>query len=230
MPAPCVYANIATRDGSIPHEVGLAAQAAVAHANRAGLRTVLALSKDPYTVAACRNRAVATFAAAKQFTHLLMIDDDVILPPDTVPRLVSLAEERNAAIALGCYPTLRIPLSGAPFLYVAAMPLGKSGDAGWPRTWFPGHMECEGGGTGCMLIRRDVFEALGFPWFVWTEHYDDQAAIVRATTDDMDFCARARLAGFRVWADGDVRCGHLKPTNLAMFVPSEAGNQPSRVA
>jgi GT2 family glycosyltransferase len=216
---PHVYANIATRDGRISDEVLVATQTAVGHANRAGLRATMARSRDPYSVAACRNRAVATFTAAEQFTHLLMIDDDVSLPPDAIPRLLALSERRGAGVALGCYPTVRIPLAGTPFLYVAVMPADKSGDAGWPRAWFDGDVECAGGGTGCMLVRRDVFAALGFPWFRWLEHYDDRAAVVRATTDDMDFCARARLAGFPVWADGGVRCGHAKAVDLAMFVP-----------
>jgi GT2 family glycosyltransferase len=217
-----VYANICTRDGLVSDEVLVRVQAAVRAANRAGVPAVMARSKDPYSVAACRNRGVATFRADPRFTHFLSIDDDVMLPEDAVGQLCRTAERTGAAVVLGGYPTVRVPLSGDPFLYVTLMPLGKSGDAGWLRTWPTADVECEGGGTGCMLVRRDVFEALGFPWFRWTELYDEERAIVRAATDDMDFCARARLAGFRVWA-APVRCGHRKAVDLSMFVGTLPG-------
>lgn len=60
------------------------------------------------------------------------------------------------------------------------------------------------GGAG-MLIRRGVLEAIGYPWF---ENSDGLT-----TDEDMQFCRRAREAGFTIWVDVDTAIGHLGIVN-----------------
>jgi hypothetical protein len=91
-------------------------------------------------------------------------------------------------------------------------------DDKWLLRWFDGPLEVDGAGTGCMLIRRDVFEALGHPWFRWPEWIDEEKGTLERMSDDIDFCNRARDKGFKVVAHGNVRCGHIKQCDVANFV------------
>lgn len=55
-------------------------------------------------------------------------------------------------------------------------------------------------GTGCMLIKRDVLEAIGYPWFKCHE--------MSGGGEDFFFCDRAKEAGFEVWGDFSVQAHH----------------------
>lgn len=66
----------------------------------------------------------------------------------------------------------------------------------------PEPVEVKTVGFGCMLIRREVFEEIPFPWFETMyrgegEHY---------MSEDEFFCLRARAHGFRIMIDGPVSC------------------------
>ena len=51
-----------------------------------------------------------------------------------------------------------------------------------------------------MLVRRHVLDALGDPWFRTTDGM---------VNEDMDFCARVREAGFKVYIDPAISIGHI---------------------
>lgn len=55
-------------------------------------------------------------------------------------------------------------------------------------------------GTGCMLIKREVLEAVGHPWFKCHE--------MTAGGEDFYFCERAKQEGFEVWGDFSVQAHH----------------------
>ncbi len=57
-------------------------------------------------------------------------------------------------------------------------------------------------GTGCLLVRREVFTTLPSPWFRCGQLSPDLLA------EDTDFCLRAAEAGFPVYLDPTVLVGH----------------------
>lgn len=77
----------------------------------------------------------------------------------------------------------------------------------------PRLMEIARGGTGCILIARRVLEHPDMcPPFIdrmneWGE---------RRTGHDLDFCDRARAAGFRIWAALHCPCSHYKEVDLLL--------------
>lgn len=67
-------------------------------------------------------------------------------------------------------------------------------------------IECDAVGCGCLLVHRSVFEAIKPPYFVLNSGG-------RASGEDFSFCRKAKRAGFRIYADPGVLCGH-KPKQL----------------
>ena len=66
--------------------------------------------------------------------------------------------------------------------------------------------------TGCMLIKRRVFEALPYPWFehryVWAKNWRSGEKD-EVYGEDYEFCRKARQAGFEIWADSTLDISHL---------------------
>lgn len=61
-------------------------------------------------------------------------------------------------------------------------------------------LELDMAGTGCLLVRRRVFEALSRPWFV---------ARADGVIEDYNFTLRATDAGFKAVLDPTVEVGHI---------------------
>lgn len=130
-------------------------------------------------------------------THLMLVETDNTFPRDAVLRL--LARDK--------------PVVGATYLGRSA-PHGVMG-----RELDITHaIDVSGGGcrevarlpVGCMLIRRDVLEALEAPGEpLWRLPWNARTGLF--DTDDYDFCDRAREAGFSVWCDCDLsmEVGHM---------------------
>lgn len=55
-------------------------------------------------------------------------------------------------------------------------------------------------GTGCMLIKRGVLEAVGYPWF--------RCHDLSGGGEDFFFCDRAKELGFGIYGDFSVQCQH----------------------
>ena len=66
-------------------------------------------------------------------------------------------------------------------------------------------------GMGWMLVRKNVFESLKYPWFhprllKWKNHPN----WADFCFDDVEFCLRARENGYDIFIDPGVRLGHEK--------------------
>lgn len=131
-----------------------------------------------------RNNIVA---AAQQIeaTHLLFLDSDMMIPPQTLERLMS----HGKAIVGATYTKRRGPfdlthreLDGGPGQLTGAALREVSRIA-----------------TGCLLIDMKVFEKLTKPYFpvMWSPEGE-------CISEDNVFCDRAREQGFSVWLDMDL--------------------------
>lgn len=61
-------------------------------------------------------------------------------------------------------------------------------------------IECDGVGCGCLLINKRVFDTLEKPYFQCSESKNNG--------EDFYFCRKAQLAGFKIYCDPSVLCGH----------------------
>jgi hypothetical protein len=71
----------------------------------------------------------------------------------------------------------------------------------------------EWGGSGCMLIRRDVLESVRAP-FMRRWKADGTVAFGA----DWCFCHKAREAGFEIWSADHYPCRHYKDTDITRLM------------
>jgi glycosyltransferase involved in cell wall biosynthesis len=134
--------------------------------------------------------------------YLLMIDSDMVFPPNTLDRLVA----HNKDVVGGTYVR-----RGPPFDN-----LGQS---------IPEHEERSTGlvkmfkmPTGCLLIKTSVFARLKRPYF----NYTDNEEMGCVNGEDMVFSDKLRAAGYSIWCDLDlsVELRHMYNYMLSPIDPS----------
>lgn len=89
-------------------------------------------------------------------------------------------------------------------VYEDGMPRWKP--FGWEEIPEAGVFEVDAAGSAGMLVRREVLDTIGDPWFRST------GGVV--LNEDVTFCADARKHGYAVYATADVTMGHLGIFNV----------------
>jgi hypothetical protein len=169
-----------------------------------------------------RDQAVANMLQ-HGFSHLMFVDDDVCIPPDSIPRL--LAHGRD--IVSGLYYRRALPL--APVM----LKNDAQGNPQWITEWNPkgALIEVDLVGAGCLLVHRRVYERLKPPWFIW-ELEESVTKWIRQgmgepvedklLSEDFSFCRRAQRMGFSILVDTGVACEHI-----GFGSSGQAGYQPA---
>lgn len=121
---------------------------------------------------------------------LLFLDSDMEYPPDTLNRL--LAHDVDVVGGM-CYR--KVP----PYNPTIYKKQRYSEDMCYMSTWPENQLiEVDATGAACLLIKREVLEALPDPIF------EDSKV-----SEDMTFCKKARAAGFKVYVDTSLHIGHV---------------------
>lgn len=160
-----------------------------------------------------RNSIVREFREHIHLTHLFFLDSDVEPPLDVLDRLLKL----DAPLAGGCYPLLMA--NGLRWA------LSRRDDNGEYRLLeeLPDEsepFEVDAGGAGCLLIRRDIFEFMVWPWFRWIERADGSQM-----SEDIYFFQKANKAGFVLKVDPKIICHHFKTINLTSLMVAKMKNR-----
>lgn len=142
------------------------------------------------------------------FTHLMMIDDDIIPPPNAL----DMVKHQKAIVSAVLYTWSQ----GAPLPLI--MKLDESGDAYNQDVEAIGKLNrgeklvsVDATGTGCFIARREVYENLVTNWFRY--QYDENGKLILG--EDYAFFRKARDLGYSVFIDGQVVCGHIGSVNVA---------------
>jgi hypothetical protein len=173
-----------------------------------------------------RNGIVAE-ALKSGATHLLFLDDDNPIPPETLECLMEDDKDIVIAPILTRNPNEKGEHSlcafykedvGGQTLY---NPIVNFKDDGFLH-------KIDGGGTGCMLIKVNVLAKLFAKYngrvFERTRITFDQPITVngkeyteRTMSEDMEFCERAINEGFEVWLDSRVRPLHISGNKFVQY-------------
>lgn len=178
-----------------------------------------------------RNEIVRSFLAIPGATHLFFMDSDMIFPREAVARLLS----RGLPIVSGLYVArTELPV---PHIYQHDHEDEKGhwyqADVRALGTWLLAHpeahasnkaavyrdcpaslVEADAVGAGCLLIRREVLEAMEPPWFAFNPGgYGGE---------DFYFCRRAAGLGYKPVVDLSVQCAHVTNNALGAIDFSDA--------
>jgi GT2 family glycosyltransferase len=142
-----------------------------------------------------RNKIVHR-AIEENFDYVFFMDSDMEFPPNTLDRLLN----RSKDIVGGFYTRKK-----KGFL-PNAFRLGFSEGDKLLTEFISDFREVEAIGTGCLLIKTDVFRKIKKPWFYYeTTNSPD----CHMSTEDIVFCRNAKKAGYKIYCDGEIACGHV---------------------
>lgn len=141
------------------------------------------------------NAADPSLDLIKEATHIFYMDDDMTFPKDALMQLLA----DDVPIVSGMY-VKRFP----PFWPVPMRRVTKQGYTS-VLEYCDGLQEVDVVGGGCLLIKREVLEAITYPWF----DYLSPKHRGKPVTEDVPFCEKVKAAGIPILVDFDVKCGHL---------------------
>jgi hypothetical protein len=132
------------------------------------------------------------------YNWLFFLDDDVVVPHDTIDRLIAHGRD----IVSGIYYRRADPI--VPVMMVEADPKPV-----WATQFTPGNVVAvDLVGSGCLLIHRRVLERVEKPWFEWLLDRDDIEESQKCS-EDFAFSRKAKKAGFEILVDTSIKCQHI---------------------
>jgi GT2 family glycosyltransferase len=155
--------------------------------------------------------------------YLLMVDDDNPIPPDTLEKLLEDDKDIVSAVILSRNKNEEGENTICAFYedkhefeeekITLYKPVKRFREEGFLH-------KVDATGTGAILIKRNVLEKLreeyGFYIFEFGDIKFKEKRMIngkeydrRTMSEDVEFCERARKAGFEVWLDERVRPAHL---------------------
>lgn len=192
---------------AIPMNFSLHRDAVISHLNlvrRMRPDDITMLANETAVVDYARNNIVAKFLDyPPEIEYLLMIDDDIIVPPSVIERLTIFQQDIVSAV----YYKKMHPFE--PLAYMALdsperasiYNLFGTKDTDYHTIDVPfdkGLMSVDGVGAGCLMVHRRVYEAMEPPWFKF-----------EGSGEDLYFCRKAKALGFKIALDTSLHLGHI---------------------
>lgn len=143
---------------------------------------------------------LAQKAIDENYEYIFWLDDDMVLPPNTIPKLLSFQKDIVTAL---------YHQKGGEYLPNIYVYKGYNNKTGWYDynnivLWEEDTLvEVEGCGFGTMLTKTDVFRNIKKPWF------RDVGG-----GEDFYFCRKALKAGYKIYCDTSLQAGHLTVTGI----------------
>lgn len=124
----------------------------------------------------------------------MFIDDDMVLPEDTLIRLM----EADKDIVSGFCVSRRPPFLTAAYMHDKRTFYRNLTE--WPDDTL---MEVDAVGAACLLVRTEVFRNIKKPWFHFYDNWESSMG------EDLFFCRRAQRKGYKIWLDTGLIIGHI---------------------
>lgn len=161
------------------------------------------LSNESSLISASRDTLAEQFIKSTNADFLMWVDSDIMFPVYGITRLV----KRDLDIVGGVYYHKDAAASPTVYKFTEDEKYRCYGEFNVVNDVF----ECDGIGTGFLLMKRHVLEAFG-PEF--TKEYGTPFGMGFAPNgiqegEDLSFCRRAKKRGFKIWADPTIPLGHI---------------------
>lgn len=151
---------------------------------------------EGYTIAENRNY-IAVQALNNKSDYLLMVDDDMTFPPETLNKLISNKKE---ICGVAYHPRSE---TGKIIKYLDethAVAIKESDDPKYKDVF-----ECHATGTGIILIKCSIFYKIKRPWFQFEYHDTGMCKL----GEDWYFCEKAKKYNIKTFADPTIKVGHI---------------------
>jgi hypothetical protein len=187
-------------------------RSAIMHASRYGHTWIGDASPDREAFAHARNHVVKDIleaqdedAEAYSNSAIVWIDSDIVLPIDGITTLASRAEANNYDFITGIY------FQGGTDNWPLICHFNGKGFQ-WVVQWEPNStIPIDGCGFGCCLTTLKLLRSLTHPCFEY-----------KTFSEDFHFCLEAKKAGYQLYCDTSVLCGHSKEPKVVTIDDSNA--------
>lgn len=190
-PGNMIAVGIPSKNGLLSIRVALSLAELSTSINCSLMRIVV--EKKPVDEARNQIVEMAKQADAK---YLLFMDDDNLLPPFTIPRLLNL----KAKVASGVYYTKFQPPT--PVI------LKKNYPGGYDKWTYGDVIEVDYIGLGCALIDMSIFDEIEKPYFKYNKGSIDPFKGEPHIGEDVYFCDKVTSKGHKIVVDTYVQAGH----------------------
>jgi GT2 family glycosyltransferase len=131
-------------------------------------------------------------------THLLWIDSDIVAEsPSDINQALRMLLQLNVPIVSGLY---RAKKAKGDYPYAMwSKPSPTAEGYGSIGTWTGNFIKVDAIGFGFVLVKREVFERVPEPWFVWKTQ----------KSEDFEFCEKVAKYGYEIKVYTDVRLSHI---------------------
>jgi len=140
---------------------------------------------------------------AEKFDYLFSVDSDIVLPNDTLVKMLS----HDVDVISGVYIQRKENIE-IPEIYRKNQHGGMSNVNIAQLLKNPTLQEIDGCGFGCVLVKTDVIKKIGYPQFVYTSALDHAHTI----SEDVYFCHQAKEVGAKIYVDASIVCNHVGKT------------------
>lgn len=148
-----------------------------------------------------RNKIVKHFLERPQYDYLLMIDGDIVPPPDYL-KLIDFKKDIISGLCFAYTKQNIFPLILKKSKEKITGSKYRPYDSLHPDKW-TGLVEVDAVGTGAMIMSRKVLEQIPYPFKnVYDKNGEKQIGL------DLNFCRVAKKKGFKVFCHTDYVCSH----------------------
>lgn len=159
-------------------------------------------------VASAREKLVDKFLASEA-THLLFLDGDIVIKNDTIKRLL----EADRPVVLGRYhetSDMRLP----EVFHHSQRPFSRDPPIDFKKNEFFEFPQSDGedvvlSGLGLLMLKREVFDKLEKPYFLYSSEYDDVIDDYWSVSEDFWVLLKLQNAGIKVSYYPDILVGHI---------------------
>jgi hypothetical protein len=149
--------------------------------------------------------SMARYAQENNFDMIIMVDDDMICPPDTIVKFIQHYDCGKDVVSA------MYMLKNYPFNLFLNKFDRQFGD--WDMVYEDGLHRVKMFGTGCIMIRTSIFKQLEMPYFLLRKDILGNLT----GTEDCYFAMNCYLHDIEAYLDASIECEHIKVVTFPEF-------------